>query len=152
MDAIDRLIVNVLQDDFPICDCPFERLAEVLHLTEDELIARTGRLIDEGVISRLGPLFNVERMGGAFTLAAMAVPTDDFERVCAIMKALPEVAHNYQREHALNMWFVLATEHAEDIAPALARVERAAGYAVVEMPKVREYFVGLKLECIRNEA
>ena len=145
MDAIDRLIVNVLQDDFPICDCPFERLAEVLHLTEDELIARTGRLIDEGVISRLGPLFNVERMGGAFTLAAMAIPTDDFERVCAIMKALPEVAHNYQREHALNMWFVLATETPDGIGRAIGEIERSTGLPVHAFPKEREFFVELKL-------
>ena len=61
-------------------------------------------------LTRFGPMFQVERMGGAFVLAALAVPEADYERVAELVNALPEVAHNYRREHALNMWFVLATE------------------------------------------
>lgn len=151
MDAIDRLIVNLLQDDFPVCELPFARVGAAIGLTGDELIERIDRMIESGVITRFGPLYNAERLGGAFTLAAMSVPESDLERVVASVNAMPEVAHNYQREHELNLWFVLATETAAEIAPALARIERETGYAVTGMPKVREYFVGLKLDATRGE-
>ena len=64
----------------------------------------------------------------------------------AIVNALPQVAHNYQREHALNMWFVLATDTSQGIADALFAIERATGLKVYNMPKQEEYFIGLRFE------
>lgn len=151
MDAIDQLIVNLLQDDFPVCDLPFARVGAAIGLTEDELIERIGRMIESGVITRFGPLYNIERLGGALTLAAMSVPRSDFERVAAIVSAMPEVAHNYERDHELNMWFVVATETESEVPAVLARIERDTGYAVTDMPKFREYFVRLKLDATRGE-
>jgi hypothetical protein len=55
------------------------------------------------------------------------------------------VAHNYRREHALNMWFVLATETPAGIGEAVARIERDTGLTVRNFPKEREYFVEMKL-------
>lgn len=125
---------------------PFREIAPSLGLSEDELIRRIGHMLDAGVLTRFGPLYNVERAGGAFTLAALSVPDADFERAAGIVNAMPEVAHNYRRDHDLNMWFVLATETPEGIGRAVARIERDTGYPVVDLPKQREYFVGLKLE------
>jgi hypothetical protein len=65
--------------------------------------------------------------------------------VAAIVNALPEVAHNYRREYAFNMWFVVATESAAQCDAALARVAEATGLEVHAFPKEREYFVGLRL-------
>ena len=75
----------------------------------------------------------------------MAVPEADYERVAARVNALPEVAHNYQREHWLNMWFVLATESPAGIDDAITRIERGTGLPVLAFPKEREYFVDLRL-------
>ena len=66
--------------------------------------------------------------------------------VAAIVNAMPAVAHNYEREHALNMWFVLAGETPEKIAGELRAVERSTGLPVLNLPKEREYFLGLELE------
>lgn len=145
MDETDRRIVNALQDGFPLCETPYREVAGRLGLTEAELIGRLGRMLEEGILTRFGPLYQAERMGGAFVLAALAVPEADFERVAAQVNALPEVAHNYRREHALNMWFVLATETPAGIPAALGRIERETGLKVHAFPKLREYFVGLKL-------
>lgn len=145
MDEVDRSIVNVLQGGFPICDEPYRAVAEPLGLTEAELIARLQRLLETKTLTRFGPMFQVERMGGAFVLAALAVPVADYERVAAQVNALPEVAHNYRREHALNMWFVLATETPEGIPAAIEKIERATGLKVYAFPKLKEYFVGMKL-------
>jgi len=105
MDASDRRIVNGLQGGFPITERPFAETAATLDLTEDALIERLGRLLAEGRLSRFGPLYNAERLGGAVTLAAMAVPEAEFDRVAEAVNAHAEVAHNYARDHELNMWF-----------------------------------------------
>jgi hypothetical protein len=76
----------------------------------------------------------------------MAVPDLDWARTVEAVNAFPEVAHNYRREHALNMWFVLATETPQGIADVARRIEIATGHAVCLFPKEREYFVEMKLE------
>jgi hypothetical protein len=73
------------------------------------------------------------------------VPEADFDRVAATVNAFDEVAHNYGREHRLNMWFVLATETAEQIPLIAGRIEAATGLPVYLFPKEREYFVELRL-------
>jgi siroheme decarboxylase len=75
----------------------------------------------------------------------MRVPVDRFEEVTAIVNAFPEVAHNYERRHALNMWFVLAVERPEGIEATVARIGAAAGLEVLNLPKLAEYFLELKL-------
>lgn len=145
MDAVDRRIITTLQEGFPVCARPFAAAAASLAMAEDDLIARIDRLLADGTLTRFGPLFDAAKLGGAFTLAAMHVPDADFERVAAQVNALPEVAHNYEREHALNMWFVIATPTPEAIDEVIARIERITGFEVLDFPKEREFFVELKL-------
>ena len=145
MDAIDRRIIDALHGGFPVCERPFAAVAPGLGLAEDELIARVGRLLDNGTLTRFGPLFDAGRLGGEFVLAAMEVPAEDFERVASMVNALPEVAHNYAREHRLNMWFVLGAETPGRIVDAIGRIERETGLAVLAFPKQREFFVELRL-------
>lgn len=147
LDVADRALVNALQGGFPLCDEPYRAIAETvgLGLTEADVLDRLRRLLDRKVLTRFGPMYQVERMGGAFVLAALKVPEPEYERIAAIVNALPEVAHNYRREHAFNMWFVLATEQPEGIAAAIAKIEAATGLPVFAFPKEREYFVEMKL-------
>jgi DNA-binding Lrp family transcriptional regulator len=145
LDALDRALVERLQEGVAVAERPFAPLARELGVGEDELLARIARLLEAGVLTRFGPMFQIERMGGAFSLCALAVPRHDFERVARVVNALPEVAHNYERDHDYNMWFVLAAERPEDIERAIARIERETGLAVLHLPKIREYFVGLRL-------
>jgi DNA-binding Lrp family transcriptional regulator len=103
-------------------------------------------MLADGVLSRFGPLFDAERLGGAVTLAAMSVPEARFDAVVEIVNAFPEVAHNYAREHALNMWFVVVCESSERIALVLEAIRERTGLAVYDMPKSEEFFIGLRLE------
>jgi DNA-binding Lrp family transcriptional regulator len=144
-DDIDRRIINALQGGFPLCDEPYRAVADSLGLDATELIARIERMLQERVLTRFGPMYQIERMGGSFVLAALAVPETEFDRIAEIVNALPEVAHNYRREHRLNMWFVLATETREGVARAIARIEAETGLPVFAFPKEREYFVEMKL-------
>ncbi len=146
MDPVDRRIINELQGGFPVCERPFAEAGARLGISEQQLITQLGRLLKNGTLSRFGPLYHAERLGGALSLAAMSVPNGDFERVAEIVNAFPEVAHNYAREHDFNMWFVLATETPGRIPEVIAEIERRAGYRVYDMPKLDEYFVGLRFE------
>ena len=143
--AVDREIIDKLQGGFPLCERPYAALAEQLGIGEEELLARLERLLADKVLTRFGPMYQIERMGGAFVLAALAVPEERYDQVTALVNALPQVAHNYRREHALNMWFVLATETQAGIAEAIARIEADTGLVVYAFPKEREYFVEMKL-------
>ena len=146
MDAVDRAIVNDLQAGIAVSERPYAEAAARLGLSESELLARLQTLLDRRVLSRFGPMYHAERLGGALTLAAMKVPAEDFERVAAIVNGFPEVAHNYAREHAFSMWFVLATDDPARIGEVIAEIEQATGYTVYNLPKLEEFYVGLKLE------
>jgi len=162
LDALDRAIIDRLQGDFPVCESPYAEAAAALGIDEAELLARLQRLLETRVLTRFGPMFQIERMGGAFVLAAMRVPEADWERVVAVVNAFPEVAHNYRREswqrhgqadeaigaieaNEFNMWFVLATETPDGIAEAVKKIEAASGLPVFPFPKLKEYFVEMKL-------
>lgn len=146
MDALDRDIINALQDGFPICERPFAEAATTLSISEEVLIERIKSLLDTGVLSRFGPMYHAERLGGGLSLAAMKLPKGDFERVAKIVNTFPEVAHNYARDHEFNMWFVLATETTQRISEVIGEIEQETGYRVYNMPKLTEYFVGLRFE------
>lgn len=141
----DARLIDALHGGLPLTDRPFADVASTLGLSEDMLIERLRGLLASGVLSRFGPLYQIERAGGRFVLAAVAVPESRFEEVTERVNAWPEVAHNYRREHELNMWFVVATERAEEMDAVLAAIEADIGLPVLAFPKEREFFVELRL-------
>jgi DNA-binding Lrp family transcriptional regulator len=145
LDDIDRRIVNALQEGFPLSPRPYAEAAQRLGLSEDDLISRLKHLLETRAITRFGPFLDAAAMGGAFCLCAMAVPAEHFETVMIQVNARPEVAHNYERAHRLNMWFVLATETPEGIDRAAREIEGETGLKVLRFPKEREFFVGFRV-------
>jgi DNA-binding Lrp family transcriptional regulator len=145
-DPTERAIINGLQGGFPLTHQPFHDAGVEIGLSEGELIDGVQRLIETGQLSRFGPLWNAEKLGGDVCLAAMEVPRERFETVAAQVNAHPEVAHNYERTHALNMWFVISADRLERIAEVIAAIEAETGLKVHDMPKTREFFVGFRVE------
>ena len=149
IDTVDRAIIDGLQGGFPICERPYAQVASGLGITEEQLLGRLRRLLATRVLTRFGPLFQVERMGGAFVLAAMCVPEAGWQRSVEVVNSFPEVAHNYRRESdrncRFNMWFVLATETTDGIPAVIRRIEEASGLPVFSFPKLSESFVEMKL-------
>lgn len=141
----DARLIDRLQLGLPLAEHPFAEVAAELGMPEQQLIERLQRLLQSGVLTRFGPLFHIERAGGQFILAALQVPEPRYAEVTGLVNALPEVAHNYRREHALNMWFVVAAETPAAAWAACDRIEAATGLPVHAFPKEREYFVGLYL-------
>lgn len=157
----DARLVSFLHGGFPLTDRPFSDVAAQLGCSEESVIERLQRLLSHGDLTRFGPLFQIERAGGRFVLAAMAVPEERFDEVTAQLDALPEVAHNYRRESAyrdrrreaapeLNMWFVLAVESAGQMSPLLQRIEQLTGLTVYDFPKEKEFFVELRLPLLEE--
>lgn len=141
----DRLLLNSLQSDFPLSPTPFDDLAKQLGCRPEAVIDGINSLLERGVITRFGPLFNIEQLGGVFSLCALEVPTERFDQVTELVNAYPQVAHNYQREHQWNMWFVLATETAEELEATFEEIVRSSGCPGLNLPKEQEFYVGLRL-------
>lgn len=146
MDAVDRAIINRFQGGFPIGTRPYAAAAAAVGITEADLLRRLDSLLARGLLSRFGPLYRAERLGGAVTLAALSAPLERFEEICEIVNAFPEVAHNYEREHELNMWFVIAVDRPERVSEVLDRIAQLTGCRVYNMPKLDEFYIGLRLE------
>lgn len=141
----DMMLIARLHGGLPLSDRPFADVASDLGMSEEALIERLRHLLAQGVLTRFGPLYQIERAGGRFVLAAIAVPEERFDAVAAQVNAHDEVAHNYRRDHALNMWFVVATDTHEAADAVIAAIEAETGLAVLAFPKEREYFVELRL-------
>ncbi len=145
LDALDKQLLNLLQKGLPVCEQPFLDVATQLNSDEKTILTKLQTLLDNGVLSRFGPMFDAACLGGAFTLAAIEVPEERFVEVTNIVNSFAQVAHNYQREHRLNMWFVIGTENSEEITDVIQQIEQKTGLPVVNMPKEHEFFVGLYL-------
>ncbi|THD73040.1 Lrp/AsnC family transcriptional regulator [Thalassobius vesicularis] len=145
LDSTDRVLINRLQDGFPLSSHPFAEIGEELGLDQSEVISRISHLRDIGAVTRFGPFLDAAAMGGAFCLCAIAVPEDRFEDVMTLVNAHPEVAHNYERIHRLNMWFVLACDKASQIDRVADRIEAETGLTVLRFPKLKEFFIGFRV-------
>lgn len=145
MDQLDREIINNLQGEFPVQDRPFQIIAEQLGTSESEVMTRIRFMLDDGLLTRFGPMFNIDKMGGTFSLCALQVPAERFDEIAAKVNAFSEVAHNYERDHRLNMWFVIAAESAIELNEIIKKIEQATGLNVFNFPKQKEFYVNLQL-------
>tara|TARA_R110001592_G_scaffold152075_3_gene379311 strand:+ start:693 stop:1136 length:444 start_codon:yes stop_codon:yes gene_type:complete len=146
MDKLDLKIIKRLQYGFPVCEYPYAEVAKEIEVTESELISRLSSMLHDRTLTRFGPMYHAEILGGGLSLAAMSIPKEQFKHVAGIVNELPEVAHNYERTHELNMWFVIATEHPEQLDEVIAEIEEKTGFHVYNMPKLEEFYVGFYLD------
>jgi len=145
LSPLDKALINLLQHGLPVCERPFEQIAQELNSTEEEVIEHLNQLLESKVLSRFGPMFDAACLGGAFTLAALSVPEKDFKRVTEQVNSFEQIAHNYRRDHAYNMWFVIATESQEEINQVIEKIEEKTHLSVLNTPKLEEFYVGLYL-------
>ena len=145
----DRLrLLNDFQRDFPLEPRPYARIAGELGIAEDDVLAILGELSGAGAISRVGAVVRPNTVG-ASTLAAMRVPPEHLEAVADQISARPEVNHNYERDHAINLWFVVAAESRDAVLRVLGEIEAATGIQVLDLPLVTPFHIdlGFDLRC-----
>jgi DNA-binding Lrp family transcriptional regulator len=139
---LEFALLNDWQRDFPIVARPFQRLGEGVGADEAAVLATLRRLNGRGAISRVGAVFAPRRVG-ASTLAALAAPTERLEEIAGLVSAHAEVNHNYQREHAWNLWFVATAADGAALAAVLAAIEAETGCKVISLPLECEYHIDL---------
>jgi DNA-binding Lrp family transcriptional regulator len=149
LDRTDRAIVNGFQGGFPVAERPFDLAAAALRdhgidVQSAELSARVLELVESDVLSRFGASIDADALGGATTLVAMSVPEAEFESVVETVNEYREVAHNYERAHELNMWFVLSVVDPERIPTVLDSIEHETGYETYNLPKLTEFDLGAR--------
>ncbi len=142
MDCINKRLLNDFQRGFPLTSRPFRQVADQLGIDEAEVIERLERLRANGTISRVGGVFKPGSVG-ASTLAAMSIPKESVEAVAELVNKIPEVNHNYEREHRFNLWFVLTANSEGDIENAIRTIEKETGFPVMNLPLVEPYHLDL---------
>ena len=110
LDDADKRLLNLLQGSFPLDPRPFAHVAGLAELSEDEVLGRTRRLLDERIIREITPIFDTRVLGYSSMLVAAKVDAANPWRAAKIINSHPGVSHNYLRDHDFNLWFTLATE------------------------------------------
>ena len=142
LDALDRRLLDEFQRDFPLDERPYLTLARRLGCSEETVLGRLADLSANGMIARIGAVFRPHRVG-ASTLAALAAPSAELDAVAALVNGYDEVSHNYVRDHAFNLWFVVTGNSRERVRTVLAEIEAATGFEVLDLPMVRGYWVDM---------
>jgi len=139
---IERRLLNDWQHHFPLSSTPYADMARELGVSEEEVLQTLARLQAQGSISRIGAVLRPNTVGVS-TLAAMAVPSTELETVAALVSAYPEVNHNYEREHRLNLWFVVTAPDNARLQQVLDDVTACSGYEVLPFPLLEDYHIDL---------
>ena len=134
LEKLERRVLDVIQQDFPIAPHPYKELGEQLGATEDEIFGAVQSLCEKGIIRRLGGSFDSRKIGYKSTLAALNVPRDRLDEVVAIVNGYPGVTHNYEREEEYNVWFTLIVPSDEVIESTIAEISERAGSPVLNLP------------------
>lgn len=142
MNTLEKRLLNDFQRDLSPSPTPFAVMAEELGVTEEEVIGGLRTLTERGVVSRVGPVFRPQRCGVS-SLVAMTVPEARLEAVAELVNAFPGVNHNYEREHRLNLWFVVTADTQEHLQALLQHIERQTGLTTLSLPMLAEYHIDL---------
>jgi DNA-binding Lrp family transcriptional regulator len=133
LSALERALLDIYQRDFPLETRPFARIAREQGVSEAEVLACYERLSAENYISRIGAVLKPHRAGWS-TLAALAVPEARLEDVADLVSAYPEVNHNYEREHEINLWFVVTAPDRDRVMNVLAEIAEGTGLTILDLP------------------
>lgn len=147
MDDIDRKILQILQDEFPLAPCPFRVVADKLGRGEDEIITRVREMKSAGAIRRIGAVFNPRQLGFVSTLCAAKVPEEKMALFTATVNASPFVTHNYRRNHEYNVWFTLIVPSAATRDGFLDEIKEKTGIAdILSMEAVRTFKIDARFD------
>ena len=142
MDELEKRMIDSFQRGLPLVERPFAAIAEKLGVGEDDVLEALKVLKENGTLSRVGAVFKPNTVGHS-TLAAMAIDQDRLEEVAAIVSGFDEVNHNYEREHRLNLWFVVASAEDGGVERVLESIEKMTGIKVLNLPMLEDYHLDL---------
>jgi DNA-binding Lrp family transcriptional regulator len=139
MDATDRDILKIIQEDFPLAETPFADVAGRLGLSEDGLISRIAALKRAGIIRRIGAVLDARSVGIVTMLCAARVDRDRIEEVADAVNCFRQVTHNYERDGDYNLWFTVWAKDDNGLDTTIREIEAKAGISVVRLPATKTY-------------
>jgi siroheme decarboxylase len=145
MDEIDRKILNLIQEEFPLVERPYAEIGRAVGIDEKEAIVRTQRLKESGYIRRIGPILERKKLGYVSALCGVHVDEPRITEVAKAINALNGVTHNYEREGDLNLWFTITGKTKTEIEGHLSDLEKAFSLKIYKFPekkvfKIKTYF------------
>ena len=145
LSKLHQQIINKYQKGFPLVSEPFKQIAQELNSSEEEVITAFKQLDQQNILSRVGPVFD-HKKAGASTLAAIAVPPKQLDKVAGIVNQFEQVNHNYAREHDFNLWFVVTAADLVALNQVLTDIEALTGYPVLVLPMEASYHIDLSFD------
>jgi len=147
MDAIDKKLLNILQKEFPLEERPYEAIARRCGIDEEEALLRIRRMKDEGIIRRIGAVFDGVKLGRVSTLCAARVPEDKIDGFVRVVNANKGVTHNYRRDHEYNIWFTVSAAGADELQAFLRDVKEKTGVTdILDMRAVRVFKINASFD------
>ena len=127
LDNIDKELMQILQDNFPMTENPWKEIGGKLNLTEDQVLNRIKRLNQLGVAKKIGAVLNTSKAGfKAATLIALKVPPHRVDEVSEVINQFSCVSHNYEREHEYNVWFTVKAHSEKELSAAVDEITQKA--------------------------
>jgi DNA-binding Lrp family transcriptional regulator len=141
-EPLERELLDAFQRDLPLVERPYAEIGRRLGCDEAAVLESLERLVEAGVVSRVGAVVEPHRAGWS-TLAAMAVPAPRLEAVAGLVSGYAEVNHNYEREHRLNLWFVVTAPDRPRVEEVLEDIEARTGLEVLNLPLLEAFRLDL---------
>jgi DNA-binding Lrp family transcriptional regulator len=105
LDELDRRLIVATQGGLPLVPRPYHALAGQLGTSAEEVMARIGRLLESGVIRRIGAVPNHYAIGyTANGMSVWDVPDERIDALGELVGKLPFVTHCYHRPRHLPLW------------------------------------------------
>ncbi|MDP4126038.1 MAG: AsnC family transcriptional regulator [Bacillota bacterium] len=147
MDTTDRGLLNAIQNHFPIAAHPYQILGEAVGTTEEDAYQRIQRLRKEGIIRRLGGVFDSRRLGYYSTLCAGKVPEAKIPILAKLLEGIPGVTHNYIRNHVYNSWFTLIARSQGEAERILNDIREESGVMdIFSLPATRLFKIKVNFD------
>ncbi len=150
LNNLHKQLLNDYQQDFPISPQPFLEIAGKLGVSEDFIIKAFSLLQEQSLISRIGPIIQPNHIGTS-SLVAMTIPAEQLESCAEIINQFSEVNHNYERDHAFNLWFVIIASDQNNLTDILSSIEKKTGFATFKFPLLEDYFINLGFQLDLND-
>lgn len=153
MDNIDRKLLDVMQDSFPLVSQPYREIAASLGTSAEDVIFRLKKLRETGIIRRMGAIFDSKKLGYCSTLCAMEVPDQRIDEVARIINEYTGVTHNYVRDYEYNVWFTITARSRPELNRIMAEIQEKSGlHNLIDLPATRMFKIRVRFSMMAEDS
>ncbi|MBF0452679.1 MAG: Lrp/AsnC family transcriptional regulator [Candidatus Magnetomorum sp.] len=139
LSKLDKQVIAAIQGDIPVCERPYQELAQHIGLSEEMFCQHLKSLNDRGIIRRFGATLRHQKSGfTANAMVAWIVEEDHVMLVGKIMARSKHISHCYRRnptnDWPYNLYTMIhgGTElECKHIAATLSKTTRIKHYEIL---------------------